>query len=84
MGETTWTLPELDAAYLAVRAVVSLLKDVGLPVTLAQYGGINKSLLEEMAHEMITRYHRPMNPRPMGEDDAVKLWCATWEGLLEV
>jgi len=80
LGEQTWMLSELDAANLAVRSVARLNKDVGLPLTLQELGGINESDLEDLAALMIKNWPRPMNPRPMGLEDSVRLWRDMWLG----
>jgi len=82
LGEQTWMLSELDAASLAVQSVVRLIKDVGLPITLEELGGINESDLEEMADLMIKLYPRPMNPRPMGGEESVQFWRNMWDGTI--
>ncbi|MBW2148758.1 MAG: iron-containing alcohol dehydrogenase [Deltaproteobacteria bacterium] len=80
LGENTWMLSRRDAAEQAVNAVMRLTRDVGLPVTLQELGGINESDVEEMADIMIKEYHRPLNVRPMGREESVKLWKNLWAG----
>ena len=82
LGEQTWMLSELDAARLAIQSIVRLNKDVGLPVTLQELGGINEGDLEDLADMMIKKWPRQMNPRPMGINESVKLWHNMWEGIL--
>jgi alcohol dehydrogenase len=82
MGEPTWMLSQIDAAKLAVQAVAELMDDVGLPLTLQEYGGLEESDLEDMAEKMITTYPRPMNPRPMGKEESIRYWHNMWEGNL--
>jgi alcohol dehydrogenase class IV len=82
LGEQTWMYSEVGAAKLAVESVVHLTKDVGLPVTLTDYGGIEKSNLEEMANLMINLYPRPMNPRSMSREESTRFWHNMWEGAL--
>jgi alcohol dehydrogenase class IV len=43
MGEPTWMLSQIDAAKLAVQAVAELMDDVGLPLTLQEYGAWKKA-----------------------------------------
>ncbi len=81
LGEKTWMLSRLDAAHLAVQAVANLMEDVGLPVTLEEFGGIEEANLEDMADMMIKLYHRPMNPRPMGRDESLQFWQNMWDGI---
>jgi alcohol dehydrogenase class IV len=70
-----------DQAKLAVDAVVHLIRDVGLPVTLREYGGIEEKDLKKMADRMIELWHRPMNPRPMGGKESIKFWRDMWKGI---
>jgi len=81
MGEPTWMLSGRDAAELAVNSVAKLIKDVGLPLTLKEYGGIEENDLDKMADQMITKFHRPMNPRPMGKEESIQFWHNMWEGI---
>jgi alcohol dehydrogenase len=81
LGEQTLLLSQQEASKSAVRSVVDLMKDVGLPVTLKEYGGINEKDLEEMAELMIKLYHRPLNPRPMGRDESIRFWQDMWNGI---
>jgi len=83
LGEKTSMLSEHEAAKLAVASVARLIKDVGLPVTLAEYGGIEEGELEKMAAQMIELYPRPMNPRPMTHKESITFWHNMWNGLIE-
>ena len=80
LGEQTLLLSQQEASKSAVRSVVDLMKDVGLPIALKEYGGINEKDLEEMAELMIKLYHRPLNPRPMGRDESIRFWQDMWNG----
>lgn len=80
LGEQTWMQSQMDAAVLAVDSVVKLMRDVDLPITLEELGGIDENKLEEMASLMISLYPRPMNPQPMGLSESVKFWRNMWEG----
>lgn len=80
LGEQTWMLSELDAARLAVRSVARLNKDVGLPLTLQELGGIDEGDIEDLAALMIENWPRPMNPRPMGLEESVNFWRNMWCG----
>jgi alcohol dehydrogenase len=82
MGEPTWRYSELEAARLAVRSVARLIRDVGLPVTLKEYGGVKEADLERMADEMITLFYRPLNPRHMGKKESAQYWRNMWHGTL--
>lgn len=81
LGELTWMHSELEAAKQAVQAVARLMKDVGLPLTLNEYG-VKESDIEEMAELMVNLYPRPMNPRRMTQEDSIKYWRHMWEGTL--
>jgi len=80
LGENTCTLSQRDAAERAVYAVLRLIRDVGLPATLKEYG-IEESKLEEMADIMIKEYHRPFNVRPMGREESIWFWKNMWAGI---
>jgi alcohol dehydrogenase class IV len=81
LGMPTWMYSELEAARKAVQAVADLMKDVGLPLTLQDYG-IQEGDLEKMAEMMISLYPRPMNARPMGKEDSLQYWRNMWKGNL--
>lgn len=80
LGEKTSLCSNWKGANLAIQAVAELMVDVGIPVSLKEYGGIDKNDLEEMAGIMMEKYYRPMNPRPMSQEDAVIFWHNMWEG----
>lgn len=84
LGESIDGLSELEAAMLAAGSVLQLMEDIGLPISLEEYGGIKEDQLEEAAHYMIKNYPRPLNPRPMGLDEAIRFWHNMWEGNLSV
>ena len=81
LGEPTWRLSTAEAAERAIYSVVRLMRDIGLPVSLREYG-IKESDLAEMAELMIKLYYRPMNPRPMALEDSVVFWRKMWEGTI--
>ena len=82
MGEPTDSLSQLRAANLAVESIYRLMEDIGLPVTLEQYGGITESDLTAAAEMMIEKYPRPENPRPMDRRQAIQFWRNMWQGKL--
>lgn len=82
LGEQTDSLSEPQAAKLAVESIYHLMEDIGLPVTLKQYGGIAESDLTAAAEIMIDKYPRPENPRPMDRSQAIQFWRNMWEGNL--
>ncbi|MBW1903153.1 MAG: iron-containing alcohol dehydrogenase [Deltaproteobacteria bacterium] len=81
MGEPVLTNSQLVAAKKAVHAVISLMKDIGLPLTLKDFG-INEDDVEKMAVQMIEIFPRPFNPRPMNKEDSIKYWRAMYDGRL--
>ena len=78
MGERIRLLSDLDAAQLAVDSVIKLNKDIGLPLTLKELGGLQENDLEDMADLMLANWPRPMNPRPMGQAEARRFWRNMW------
>ena len=82
MGEQTDSLSQPQAAKLAVESIYHLMEDIGLPVTLKQYGGIAESDLTAAAEMMMDKYPRPENPRPMDRRQAIRFWRNMWEGNL--
>ena len=82
MGEPTWSMSEIDAAKTAVYSVAELMEDVGLPLSLQEYGDLNEADLQNMADKMIELYPRPMNPRPMDKEASRQYWMDMWEGNL--
>ena len=82
LGENTATYSDLDAAKIAAQSIFCMMDDVGLPVSLEEYGGITEDDLEKAAEMMIELYARPQNPRPMNREDAVRFWRNMWEGNL--
>ena len=82
LGEQTGHYSEFDAANLAAQSVYCLMADIGLPTSLEEYGGIKESDLGDAAKLMLERYPRPLNPRPMGEKEAIPFWRNMWSGEL--
>ena len=82
LGESTAMFSELDAAKLAAESIYCMMEDVGLPVSLEEYGGITEDDLENAGELMIELYPRPLNPRPMGREEAVQFWRNMWAGNL--
>ncbi len=82
LGENTAMYSELDAAKLAAQSIYCLMDDVGLPVSLEEYGGMTEDDLEKAAETMIELYPRPQNPRPMDREAAIRFWRNMWEGNL--
>ena len=82
MGVNTMMMSELDAAMASIREVGRLIRDVGLPVTLKEWKGLEEDKLEEMATIMVEKFPRPMNVRSMSQNDAVIYWKNMWNGSL--
>jgi alcohol dehydrogenase class IV len=81
LGEPIWMYSEQEAAKRAIHAVKSLMTDVGLPLTLKDYG-ISEKDLPDMANMMISLYPRPMNPRSMDQESSINYWRNMWNGML--
>ncbi len=82
LGGLVLKLSDLKAAQSASVLVRDLMQDIGLPVTLREYGGITENDLEEAGRLMIELYPRPMNPRPMSVEEAGQYWRDMFEGNL--
>jgi alcohol dehydrogenase class IV len=74
LGERTAKLEE-EGGRKAITAVTKLVNDLGVPIRLRDYG-IEKDKLEQMGKRAFEIGQRllPMNPRPMGEDDSVRIY----------
>lgn len=79
MGEDTKGLPKYEAASKAVQLVLRLMNDVELPTSLKEIN-IPQADLQDLAHEMVTTYHRPNNPRKVTPENALKLYQRIWRG----
>jgi alcohol dehydrogenase class IV len=75
LGERTEKLKEEEVGGSAIIAVIKLVNDLGVPIRLRDYG-IEKDKLEQMGKRAFEIGQRllPMNPRPMGEDDSVRIY----------
>ena len=75
LGERTEKLEDEEAGRRAITAFTRLVNDLGVPIRLRDYG-IEKERLEEMGKRAFEIGKRllPMNPRPMGEDDSVRIY----------
>jgi len=82
LGESTENMSELDAARMAAQSIYCLMAEVGIPVSLNEYGGISEEDLEAAAEVMLKLYSRPLNPRPMGKEDAIAFWQSMYDGTL--
>jgi len=81
LGEPIWMYSEQEAAKRAIHAIKSLMTDIGLPVTLKDYG-ISEKDIPDMANMMIKLYPRPMNPRSMDQESSMTYWRNMWNGTL--
>ncbi|NPV69082.1 MAG: iron-containing alcohol dehydrogenase [Firmicutes bacterium] len=70
-----------DAPMAAIRRSWELLAEVGLPQGLKEMG-VERSAIELYARELIEKYYRPFNPRPMNLEQAVQLFESMWDGQL--
>lgn len=82
LGGSVLKMSNLKAAQSAAGLVRALMQDIGLPVTLKEYGGIPESELQEAGRLMIELYPRPMNPRSMNVEESVLFWRDMYEGNL--
>lgn len=75
LGERTETVGEEEAGRMAISAVIKLVNDLGVSIRLRDYG-IEEDKLERMGKRAFEIGQRllPMNPRPMGEDAAVRIY----------
>ena len=64
-----------EAGRMAINAFTKLVNDLGVPIRLRDYG-IEKEKLEQMGKRAFEIGKRllPMNPRPMAEDDSVRIY----------
>jgi alcohol dehydrogenase len=81
MGQHIGSLAEREAAVVGVRAVAKLLEAVGIPKSLRDLGA-DRDILKTLAGECVKTYPRPLSPRPMSEDVALKLYERMYDGKL--
>jgi alcohol dehydrogenase class IV len=62
LGEKTTELTLSEAGAMAVRAVQSLIADVGMPSRLRDLG-VKEELLDQISKEALVQLDRPANPR---------------------
>ncbi|PUA31165.1 MAG: hypothetical protein B9J98_07450 [Candidatus Terraquivivens tikiterensis] len=84
LGLSVGGMGDLDAARMAVRAVVEMMGRVELPVSLKDMG-IPKDAVPELANVLVSKYSRLLanNPREVTHEDAVEVFTKMWEGRLE-
>ena len=58
-----------------------LVTDVGIPASLKELGVPEKDV-ERFASDMVTKYYRVNNPRPMSAEEGLALVRSLWEGNL--
>jgi alcohol dehydrogenase len=75
MGENIESLPEREAAYLALEAVEALIEDCGIHATLAQFG-IKEKDFPALADVALT-VARPLenNPRKITKEDMIAIYA---------
>jgi alcohol dehydrogenase len=71
----------IQAAKKAVHLTAELITDIGLPLTIKEFG-VESNMLEELALKMMKMYPRPLNPRTMNQKEAVAFWEAMYNGTL--
>jgi len=79
MGEKTEGLSERKAADKAVKAIKTLLKDIGIPQGLREVG-VKKEDFPEFA-ELVYRFsyrHIEANPRRLSKEDIIKIYEKAW------
>ncbi|MEM2910611.1 MAG: iron-containing alcohol dehydrogenase [Nitrososphaerota archaeon] len=77
-------MEDVEAAKMAVRAVVGLMRRVELPVSLKEMG-IPKDAVPELASVLMSKYQRLLgnSPREVTHEDANRIFANMWEGRLE-
>jgi alcohol dehydrogenase class IV len=82
MGISVSGLNEYQGAVMAVNAVATLLRDLGLPLSLKMLG-LDEAGLEEMVDNLVNKYpKRTNNPRWYNEENMLELYRAMFEGEL--
>ncbi len=82
LGGPITGLSDLEGAKSAAVLIRDLMQDIGLPVTLKEYGGITENDLEKASRLMIELYPRPLNPRSMDMKESLQFWRDMYEGNL--
>ncbi len=77
-------LEATEAAKMAVRAVVDLMRKIGFPISLREMG-IPKDAVLELTNILMSNYQRLLlnNPREVSYDDVRTIFARMWEGELE-
>ncbi|MEM2544352.1 MAG: iron-containing alcohol dehydrogenase [Nitrososphaerota archaeon] len=84
LGINVGGLDDVKAARMAVRAVVDLMREVELPLSLREVG-IPKDAIPKLADILVSKYQRLLvnNPREVNYEDAKRIFEKMWEGELE-
>jgi len=72
MGENVDGLTSMEAANLAVDAVIDLASDIGAPQTLESVG-VKEESIPRMAEDGMKSGHIPVNPRQVTMEDAIRI-----------
>jgi len=80
-------IPEVEGtgkeiALKMVEQFRSLLEKVNVPISLEGLG-VAEDSIESYAEELVNKYYRVKNPRPMNLEEAKRLMKAMWQGRLE-
>jgi alcohol dehydrogenase class IV len=84
-GVDTYGLSDIDAASEAIRAVVSIMKSLEMPVALKSVSRFGKDRLSEMLEYVLNErqyiYNLPVcNPRRVARENLTELFDDIWEG----
>ena len=78
MGVETKGVPPPEAA---IRAVIRLMEDVGIPTSLKAFGFERKEL-SELTEVCVTEWPRPNSPRELTRDAVQEVFEKMWKGEL--
>jgi alcohol dehydrogenase class IV len=73
MGEITYGLSTMDAAFKSVEAVRKLMRDVDMPLTLREVG-VCEDKIPRLVEDSMLSAAIPNNPRKTGKEDVEKLF----------
>jgi len=73
MGEITYGLSTMDAAYKAVEAVRKIMRDVDMPFTLRE-AGVREEKIPQLVADSMLSAAISINPRKTGKEDVERLF----------
>lgn len=79
MGANISENNDVMVAKKTVQATAELITDIGLPLTIKEFG-VESDMLKDLALKMLKMYPRPLNPRTMNENEAIEFWEAMYIG----